>query len=417
VYLSRADVHAAAVSPALLARCPGIEATTGYSVTGHVTVDAHHATRAVALASVTPAQRADAQRAARARAAALGIAAVHECGGPQIGGEDDFTGLLRLAADESGPLVYGYWGELGAVGKALELGAVGAGGDLFADGALGSHTAFLRAPYADRDTRGHGYLDGSQVAAHLVECARAGIQAGFHAIGDAALETILRSGFAEAAGVVGADSLRAGRHRIEHAEMVGTDLIAEMARYGVVASVQPRFDAAWGGTGGMYAERLGAQRAAGLNPFAAMAAAGVPLAFGSDAPVTPLGPWEAVRAAVYHHTPEHRVAARAAFTAHTRGGWRAVRRDDTGTLVPGAPAHLAVWEAGDLVVAAADERVARWSTDPRAGVQGLPDMHPDVPLPTCLRTVVAGTTVYAQAGSAGATRAVCPPDTPETLCS
>jgi hypothetical protein len=124
----------------------------------------------------------------------------------------------------------------------------------------------------------------------------------------------------------------------------------------------------------------------------------VPLAFGSDAPVTPLAPWEAVRAAVYHRTPEHRVAARAAFTAHTRGGWRAVRRDDTGTLVPGAPAHLAVWEVGDLVVAAADERVARWSTDPRAGVQGLPDLHPDAPLPTCLRTVVAGTTVYARTG-------------------
>jgi hypothetical protein len=394
VYLARADVHSAAVSPALLARCPGIEAMTGFDPSGHVTVDAHHAVRAVARGSVTPAQRVEAQRAARAAAAALGIAAVHECGGPDVSGEDDFTALLRLADTEPGPLVYGYWGELGAATRALELGAVGAGGDLFVDGALGSHTAHLRGPYADRDTHGHSYLDGDQVAAHLVECTRLGVQAGFHAIGDAALDTVLTQGFAAAAREVGSDALRAARHRVEHAEMLDADLLATMADYGVVASVQPVFDAAWGGAEGMYAERLGAERAASLNPFAAMASAGVPLAFGSDAPVTPLGPWEAVRAAVYHRTPEHRMAARAAFTAHTRGGWRAVRRDDTGTLVPDAPAHLAVWEVGDLVVAAADERVARWSTDPRAGLQGLPDLEPGVPLPRCLRTVVAGATVY-----------------------
>ncbi|MFM9625224.1 amidohydrolase, partial [Streptomyces turgidiscabies] len=29
---------------------------------------------------------------------------------------------------------------------------------------------------------------------------------------------------------------------------------------------------------------------------------------------------------------------RAAFTAHTRGGWRAVGRDDAGVLVPGGGA-------------------------------------------------------------------------------
>jgi predicted amidohydrolase YtcJ len=392
VYLSRVDVHSAAVSSALLTAAT---AHDGFDPSGHVTLDAHHAVRSVALGSVTPAQRTAAQRAARARAAELGIAAVHECGGPEIAGEDDFTGLLRLADSEPGPLVFGYWGELLAAARARDLGAVGAGGDLFADGALGSHTAHLCAPYADRDSTGHAYLSTGQVATHLVECSTHRVQAGFHAIGDGAIATVL-AGFAEAERVLGADALRAGRHRLEHAEMPGAAAIAAMARYGVVASVQPGFDAAWGGTDGMYAERLGAERAATLNPFAALASAGVPLAFGSDAPVTPLGPWEAVRAAVYHRTPAHRLAPRAAFAAHTRGGWRALHHDDTGVLVPGAPAHLAVWETGDLVVAAGDERVARWSTDPSSGVLGLPDLAPGVPLPSCLRTVVGGTTVYAK---------------------
>ena len=82
--------------------------------------------------------------------------------------------------------------------------------------------------------------------------------------------------------------------------------------------------------------------------------------------MTPLDPWGTVRAAAFHRTPEHRVSARAAFTAHTRGGWRAVGRDDAGVLVPGAPADYAVWRTDELVVQAPDDRVARWSTDPRS---------------------------------------------------
>src|SRR6202011_4325112 len=102
------------------------------------------------------------------------------------------------------------------------------------------------------------------------------------------------------------------------------------------------------------------------NPLARLAAAGMPLALGSDAPVTPVNPWAAVRAAVHHRTEGFGISPRAAFTAHTRGGWRAAGVDDgvTGTLVPGAPATYAVWEADDLVVAAPDARVQRWSTDP-----------------------------------------------------
>jgi predicted amidohydrolase YtcJ len=159
--------------------------------------------------------------------------------------------------------------------------------------------------------------------------------------------------------------------------------------------VQPAFDAAWGGEDGMYAERLGAERARGLNPFAAMTRAGVPLVLGSDSPVTPLDPWGAVRAAAFHRTPAHRISARAAFHAHTRGGWRAVGRDDAGVLVPGAPADYAVWRVGDLVVQTPDERVANWSTDPRSGTPGLPDLTPGGDLPVALRTVVGGRTVHA----------------------
>jgi predicted amidohydrolase YtcJ len=395
LYLSRIDVHSAVVSTALLDLVAG-GATRVTREDRPLTGDDHHVVRAAALGAVTPAQREAAQRAALAHAASLGIGTVHECGGPEISSEDDFTGLLRLAREEPGPRVVGYWAEQD-VAKARELGALGAAGDLFADGALGSHTACLHEPYADAAHTGTAHLDADAVAAHVAACTEAGLQAGFHAIGDAAVSTVV-DGVRAAAEKLGLARVRAARHRVEHAEMVTAETIAAFAELGLTASVQPAFDALWGGEDGMYAQRLGVERARTLNPFAALLRAGVPLAFGSDSPVTPLDPWGTVRAAAFHRTPGHRVSVRAAFTAHTRGGWRATGRDDAGVLVPGAPADYAVWRTGELVVQAPDDRVARWSTDPRSGTPGLPDLTPGRDLPVCLRTVVGGRTVFVRPG-------------------
>lgn len=395
LYLSRIDVHSAVVTTALLDMTPGAPGAAD----APLVADAHHAVRATALAAITPAQRAEAQRAALAHAASLGIGTVHECAGPDISSEDDLTGLLRLAAEEPGPRVVGYWAEQAeeGVAKARELGAIGAAGDLFVDGALGSHTACLHQPYADAGHTGTAYLDAADVAAHVIACTEAGLQAGFHAIGDAAVTAVVE-GVRAAAEKLGPARVRAARHRVEHAEMLTPDSIEAFAELGLTASVQPAFDALWGGEDGMYAQRLGAERARTLNPFAALLRAGVPLAFGSDSPVTPLDPWGTVRAAAFHRTPEHRISVRAAFTAHTRGGWRAIGRDDAGVLVPGAPADYAVWRTGELVVQAPDDRVARWSTDPRSGTPGLPDLTPGRDLPVCLRTVVGGRTVFVRPG-------------------
>ncbi|MBO0916667.1 amidohydrolase [Streptomyces laculatispora] len=397
VYLPRIDVHSAVASTALLDLVPAIASMPGYHPQAPLTAAAHHAVRSAAHGAVSPRQRADAQRAALHHAASLGIGTVHECGGPDISDEEDFTALLKLAAGQRGPRVFGYWAEQVADEKDArrirELGAVGAAGDLFVDGSLGSHTACLHEPYADAPLTGTAHLDAERIAAHVAACTEAGLQAGFHAIGDAALHAVVE-GVRAAAEKVGLGRVRAARHRIEHAEMLTPETVAAFAELGLTASVQPAFDAAWGGEEGMYAQRLGAGRARTLNPYAALLRAGVPLAFGSDSPVTPLDPWGTVRAAAFHRTPEHRISVRAGFTAHTRGGWRAVGRDDAGTLVPGAPADYAVWRTEELVVQAPDDRVARWSTDPRSGTPGLPDLSPGAELPVCLRTVVFGQTVY-----------------------
>jgi predicted amidohydrolase YtcJ len=65
---------------------------------------------------------------------------------------------------------------------------------------------------------------------------------------------------------------------------------------------------------------------------------------------------------------------RAAFAAHTRGGWAAAGRDAQGVLSVGSAATFAVWDV----------------TEP-----GLPDLDPGRPLPICWRTVVRGREVFA----------------------
>jgi predicted amidohydrolase YtcJ len=227
------------------------------------------------------------------------------------------------------------------------------------------------------------------VAEHVRRCVEAGLQAGFHAIGDAAVDQVLEA--VERASAQLGRSAGAGS-RLEHAEFV-TDPV-RFAASGLMASMQPAFDAAWGGSHGMYAARLGAGRAAALNRISALASAGVPLAFGSDSPVTPMDPWGGVRAAAYPHEPSSAISVRAAFAAHTRGGWRIAGRDGEGVLSAGAPATFAVWQAGELGVDAPDERVARWSTDPRAGVPGLPDLSPGAELPQCQLTVLRGVGLF-----------------------
>ncbi|MCM6775419.1 amidohydrolase [Nocardia sp. CDC159] len=396
-YLTRVDAHSAVVSTAMLAAVPQARDANGYTAGEPLRATAHHLVRQAMIERLDRAQRDRARRAALDHAAAHGVVAVHECAGPEISGRTDVAELLEF---EHGVQVRVYWGEAvrdADEARALvrELGVHGLAGDLFVDGSLGSHTAWLREPYADRDTTGVRYLDADAIAAHVRACTDAGVQAGFHAIGDGAIEAVVQ-GFSRVAAEVGAPALAARGHRIEHAELLDASQIAALAEYGVIASVQPGFDAAWGGSDGMYAQRLGARRAAALNPFAAMAAAGVALAIGSDAPVTALSPWEAVRAAANHRTPGHRISPRAAFAAATRGAWRAggIRDGVAGTLVPGAPASYAVWDATELVVAAAADSVQRWSTDPRSRVPGLPRLDPGAPVPTCLRTVHNGTVIH-----------------------
>lgn len=396
VFSPRVDFHSAVISSALAA-ASGARNLLGWNDSGLVTRDAHYAARDTFSAGISPADRRADIGAALKAAAAVGIGLVHEVAGPYLSSADDLADVLAAGERGDGPQVIAYWAELVAdEARARELaerhGVRGLAGDLNIDGSVGSRTASLRWPYVDghgpRDgdssaNCGNAYLTVEQVRDHVAACTLAGIQAGFHVIGDAGTDTVVE-GMQAAAALIGPARVVAGRHRLEHLEMVDAAGIRALVELGVTASVQPAFDAFWGGSDGMYAARLGRDRAMGMNPYASMAAAGMSLAFGSDTPITPFAPWQAVRAAVNHHEPAQRISAETAFLAHTRGGWRAAGIDDRGFLDLGQPATFAVWSLG---------------ADAPTGTTGLPDMSPSAALPINLRTVVRGRTVFDREGA------------------
>lgn len=231
----------------------------------------------------------------------------------------------------------------------------------FVDGSLGSSTAKFFEPYEGRDD---GY-DGLFVTppARLKELVKAadaaGLSVAVHAIGDRANAELL-----DVFGEVAKDGPRDRRFRIEHVQHLRPADYPRFAALGVVASMQPYHAI----DDGRWAEgRIGAARCASSYAFGSLAAAGAPLAFGSDWPVAPLDPLAGLDAAVNRRTldgrhpqgwfPEQRIPVETALAAWTAGSARAGFAEDRGTLEPGKLADFAALSADVLEPAVRDRMV------------------------------------------------------------
>ncbi|MGH8900838.1 MAG: amidohydrolase [Egibacteraceae bacterium] len=349
VLLVRVDGHSCLVDPGTLARLPlpdleGVDRDADGAPTGLLRESASEAAQTLVRGLLTPSQLAAARRAACERAAELGIGSFHEMGHPGLSGLED---AITWATGQWPVEVVTWWAELDPKPEH----GLRPGGDLFLDGSIGTGTAAMTNPYRCSGclTQGELFHPDQAVTEFFVACTRAGRGAGVHAIGDRAIEQALRA-LEAAAGLTDLDAVRACRHRIEHLELPTRDQIRRMGRLGVVASVQPAFDAAWGGSDGLYAARFGPDAASDSNPLAWFTRDdGVRLAFGSDSPVTPLDPWGAVVAAE-RHRGGWGLGRRSALIAHTLGGRYVAGQDHVGPLHPGTRADFAVWSADPLAV-------------------------------------------------------------------
>lgn len=214
----------------------------------------------------------------------------------------------------------------------LRLGPV----KILTDGSIGSMTAAVSDGYRDApNNTGILTWDEEKLWEIVAKANLNDIQLAIHAIGDRAIGLVLD---ALERGNVAAKGLR---HRIEHFEMPTPEQIEQMVQLGVVASMQPNFVGEWGLPGGMYEARFGRKRAAAMNPFARLLAAGVPLAFGSDC--MPFGPLYGVHWAVNTPHPGQKISPEEAFRAYTCGGAYAEHAErEKGTVSPGLLADLVI---------------------------------------------------------------------------
>ncbi len=219
---------------------------------------------------------------------------------------------------------------------------------LFADGALGSRTAYVMDPYEGRDDgyRGIPTLSDDELRQDLIAAARGGLGVATHAIGDAAVRSVLdaiewaRSNDAAA---------RRALFRVEHAQLVHPDDFKRFAQLNVIASMQPIHAAADWRT----ADQHWGARARWGYAWRSMLDAGASLAFGTDAPVERIEPLLTLYAAVSRKDlegqpergwhPEQRVSLHQALRAYTIGAAHAEGADaQRGSLVAGKLADLAV---------------------------------------------------------------------------
>lgn len=221
---------------------------------------------------------------------------------------------------------------------------------IVSDGSLTARTAYCCEAYRSSDLGGvdperdRGLVNIEPLdLAHLMARAGAnGIESAIHAIGDLAVSHVL-----DAFASTGA------RGSIEHAQLVRPADIARMAELGVRASVQPAhllddrdaMDDLWG------------DRCDNAFPLAAMAAAGVAMTFGSDAPVAPLDPWLAIQAAVTRTgddragwQTEQSLSLSQALLSSTRG---------VASLVPGAEADLLLLDENPFALTASEVGAVR----------------------------------------------------------
>ncbi len=244
------------------------------------------------------------------------------------------------------------------------------------DGALGSRTAAMLAPYSDDpSTSGIMTMEPEKLRALAVERDKAGFQLNFHAIGDRANRVALDAFEAAAK----ANGPRDRRDRIEHAQVVALSDIPRFARLQVIASMQPSHetsDMRWA------EQRVGSERAKGAYAWASMQKFGVRLAFGTDYDVEPISPFRGLYACVTRELPmggpqggwqpQEKISLADCIRAYTSGS-------AYGEFMEGKKGELKAGEFADFIVLSNDLT----KVEPREYVNTK-----------VLRTVVGGRAVY-----------------------
>lgn len=220
----------------------------------------------------------------------------------------------------------------------------------FLDGVIETHTAAMLAPYADDPSQSGSLLwEPEKYRSFVAELDRRHIQICTHAIGDRAIRLALDS-YENASRVNGTTD---ARHRVEHIEDASAADIPRFGKLGVIASMQPLHAYPDDDTLGVWAPRLGAERAQRGWAWNSIQRGGGVLAFGSDWPIVTLSPWPGIQNAVTRQTtegkpqggwiPTERISLEEAIKGYTlNAAYAGHREKQEGSLEPGKLADLIV---------------------------------------------------------------------------
>ena len=322
------------------------------------------------LPAETPAACAGRWRAALAHAAAHGLTSVQTCDVRSRDWPTVLAALEELDAQDALPLrltlqcamdtpedLQALWDagyRPGAHGKRWKIGPL----KLFLDGSLGARTAWLRGGYADAPGA-HGLccLPMAEALALARKADAAGMQVVAHAIGDGAMEEMLDIIETLNAPRGGANPLR---HGVVHCQVTAPGQWDRLAALGAGALVQPIF-LDYDHT--IVTARCGAALAGTSYAFGDAVRRGLPVSYGTDAPVESLDPLRNLYAAVTRRPlsggapwqPQQAVTRAQALFCYTQGSaWQEFAEAEKGCLAPGFLADFTVLDRDYFTVPEAD---------------------------------------------------------------
>jgi predicted amidohydrolase YtcJ len=392
VYLTHASGHAAIANDAAL-EAAGIGPDTPDPQGGTIVRDAQGRATGVlletaaglveeALAQSRSAMTAEERRARRKNQVRLaaenalehGVTSFHDQGASfetlelyREMAQNDSLGLrlyAMVSQNEVTPATQDSLAALRTVGAADGHFTVRAIGEVTVDGALGSRTAWMLAPYDDAPGETGTNVTPMTRVREIAEIAlEEDFQLAVHAIGDRAnRETLdLFASVFDSTGVDG-DALR---WRVEHAQHLHPADIPRFADLGAIASMQAIHacsDAPYN------YQRLGAERVEqGAYPWRTLWEEGAVVTNGTDVPVEKIDPLASLHCTVTRQVPgadtaftaEETLSRRRALRSYTvNNAYAAFAEDVRGTLTPGKLADIAVLSDNLLEVPADEIRSA-----------------------------------------------------------
>lgn len=209
---------------------------------------------------------------------------------------------------------------------------------IFTDGSIGAATAAVEKPYkGQKDNTGLLLMEEKQYSRIIKKAVSGGIQTVTHAIGDAAIEMVIRT----FENLPDKAKIREQRHRIEHAEMISEWQIRRAVSLGLILSMQPNFVSRWQMPGGLYDNRFDEERVRGMNMFRVALDNGARICFGSDG--MPYGPLYGIWAATTHPNERVRLTVEEAIRCYTmESAYASFMENTVGSLAVGKRADFVV---------------------------------------------------------------------------